>query len=229
MKSNIVNKEYILTFVVVNSGLGSKVLKEAEKIGVSGGTVFLGEGTVKNHVLEFLGLDEVKKEIVIMISQGQLESKIHEVLTEKFCMNKPNHGIIFSSSINKVFGTRSCNTLVSDLGTGGKDDMEYEAIFTIVDRGLGQEVVDVANSAGARGATIINARGSGIHENVKFFSMRIEPEKEIVMTIIEKEKSEAVIKAIKETMNIDVPGKGIMFVMDINKTSGLIRNDDLNK
>nr|WP_246566297.1 P-II family nitrogen regulator [Tissierella simiarum] len=99
--------------------------------------------------------------------------------------------------------------------------MEYEVIFTIVERGVGQEVVDIATSAGSRGATIINARGSGIHENTMFFSMNIEPEKEIVMIIIEKEKSDKIIKSIKETLQIDEPGKGIMFVMDVNKTSGL--------
>jgi nitrogen regulatory protein PII len=115
-----------------------------------------------------------------------------------------------------------------DLRIGGKDDMEYEVIFTIVERGLGEEVVDAATLAGARGATIINARGSGIHENIMFFSMNIEPEKEIVMTIVEREKSDNIIKSIKEAMHLDEPGKGIMFVMDVNKTSGLFRHDNLN-
>ena len=33
--------------------------------------------------------------------------------------------------------------------------MEYQAIFIIVDRGLGHEVVDVATEAGARGARLL--------------------------------------------------------------------------
>ncbi|MCQ4924276.1 P-II family nitrogen regulator [Tissierella carlieri] len=228
MELDMINKELVLSVAIVNLGNGSKVLKEAKKIGVAGGTIFLGRGTVKNHILEILGLDEVKKEIVFMVSEDKLENQIHEVLTEKFHLNKPNHGIIFSLPVKKVLGVKSYGKSDMDLRIGGKDDMEYEVIFTIVERGLGEEVVDAATSAGARGATIINARGSGIHENTMFFSMNIEPEKEIVMTIIEREKSDNIIKAIKEAMHIDEPGKGIMFVMDVNKTSGLFRHDNLS-
>ena len=36
--------------------------------------------------------------------------------------------------------------------------MGYEVIFTVVEKGLGQEVVDAATKAGSTGATIINAR-----------------------------------------------------------------------
>ncbi|CAK7010152.1 P-II family nitrogen regulator [Tissierella carlieri] len=228
MELDMINKELVLSVVIVNLGNGSKILKEAKKIGVAGGTIFLGRGTVKNHILEILGLDEVKKEIVLMVSEDKLEDQIHEVLTEKFHLNKPNHGIIFSLPVKKVLGVKSYGKSDMDLRIGGKDDMEYEVIFTIVERGLGEEVVDAATLAGARGATIINARGSGIHENIMFFSMNIEPEKEIVMTIVEREKSDNIIKSIKEAMHLDEPGKGIMFVMDVNKTSGLFRHDNLN-
>ena len=34
----------------------------------------------------------------------------------------------------------------------------YKAIFTVVDRGKGENVMDAAKSAGARGGTIINAK-----------------------------------------------------------------------
>jgi nitrogen regulatory protein PII len=215
------NNDYILSVVVVNSGIGSQILAEAKKIGVSGGTIFLGRGTVKNHLLRLLGLDETQKEIVFMVSGKKLENPIHEVLTEKFSMNRPNHGIIFSSPVKKVDMISSIKT-DRNLKSGGKDHMEYEVIFTIVERGLGENVVDAATAAGATGATIINARGSGIHEKEKFFAMDIEPEKEIVMIILNKEKTDKVVKSINGTMDIEKPGKGIIFVMDVSRTSGLV-------
>lgn len=221
-----IRKEHTMFFVVVNFGTGSKVLKEAKNIGVSGGTIFLGKGAAKNHVLEVLGLDEIKKEIVLMISESKLEDQIHEKLTEKFYLNKPNHGIAFSLSVNKILGARKCGTGSSEVKTGGRDQMGYEVVFTIVDRGLAEEVVDAAVSAGAEGGTIINARGAGIHENSMFFSMPIEPEKEIVMILIEKEKADLVIESINKTIHISEPGKGIMFSMDISKISGLFRSNE---
>lgn len=224
MNSDI-TKEHILFFVIVNDGIGSKVLDVAKQNGVSGGTIFLGRGTVKSHVLEILGLNESKKEIVLMICESELENHLHELFTEKFHLNKHNHGIAFSMSVKKVLGLSIAkSSTASSSDSGGPKNMEHEVIFIIVERGLGEEVVDAANSAGSTGATIIDARGSGVHENAKFFSMRIEPEKEIVMILTEKAKSDCIVEAIRKKMKIDEPGKGILFVMDVNKTSGLVKS-----
>ena len=40
---------------------------------------------------------------------------------------------------------------------GGVEQSMHHAIFVIVDRGKGQQVMDLARDAGARGGTIINA------------------------------------------------------------------------
>jgi len=205
--------------------MASKILNEAKEIGVTGGTIFLGKGTVKNHILEMLGLDESKKEILVLVAESHLEDKIHETLTEKFHMNKPNHGIIFSLPVNRIVGVHNHSTPAAEPKIGGKNHMGYEVIFTVVDKGLGQAVVDAANAAGARGATIINARGSGIHEKSKFFAMNIEPEKDMVMIIIKKEISNDVVESIKKALKIEEPGRGIIFVLDVNRTSGLHQDD----
>ena len=65
--------------------------------------------------------------------------------------------------------------------------------------------MDAATEAGARGGTIINARGSGIHETSKLFAMEIEPEKEIVLIISEVAQAESITSAIREKMKIDEP------------------------
>ena len=221
------DNNYVLIFAVVNYGVGSKVLTEAKTVGATGATIFLGKGTVKNNFLEFLGLNEVKKEIVLIGATKDMDEKIHHHLTEKFHMDKPNHGIIFSVDLKKIIGSGRRHESNLDSIKGGRSDMEYEVIWTVVERGLGQEVVDVATAAGAKGATIINARGAGLHENNTFFAMHIEPEKEIVMIIIKKEKGEDIVNAINQAMDIDAPGKGVLFVMDVNRTSGLVQEDDV--
>lgn len=224
VENNISKKEYILFMVVTAFGTGSKVLKEAKELGIKGGTIFLGKGTVKSQLLELLGLYEVKKEIVLMIAEGNLENVLHEGLTEKFHLNKPNQGIAFSMCLQKVLGTR-CSRSTNQKQIGGNYTMEHEVIFTIIDRGLAEDVVDAAVSAGASGGTIINARGAGMHEHSTLFSLSLEPEKEIVMIISEKNKSDNIIAAINKAMQIDAPGKGILFTMDVNKTSGLFSNN----
>ena len=60
---------YDLLFLVVNKGVGSRALQIAKKTGVSGGTVFRGLGTASNSALKFFGLEEVRKEILMMAAR----------------------------------------------------------------------------------------------------------------------------------------------------------------
>ena len=53
--------------------------------------------------------------------------------------------------------------------------------------------------------------------------MDIEPEKEIVLILSEKNESEAIISSIREKMEIEGPGKGIIFVQEVSKIYGLAK------
>ena len=81
--------------------------------------------------------------------------------------------------------------------------------------------MDAANEVGAKGGTIINARGSGIHETNKLFSMEIEPEKEMVMILSEKSVVDSIVSSIRKKLDIDKPGKGIIFVQEVSRAYGL--------
>ena len=111
-----------------------------------------------------IGSDSVTANIVI--------DKVYK----HFKMNKPNHGIIFTIKMNQVVGSSQYQKPVNPIKRSEKH-MEYQVIVTIVNRGSAQDVIEVANEAGSRGGTIINARGSGTHETSKIFNMEIEPEK----------------------------------------------------
>jgi nitrogen regulatory protein PII len=97
----------------------------------------------------------------------------------------------------------------------------YNLIMTIVDRGKAEEVVDAAIEAGAPGGTIINGRGSGIHETQKVFSMFIEPEKEIIMIISPKDRTRKIVDSIRISLKMDQPGNGMVFVQSVNQVYGL--------
>ncbi|WP_071131068.1 P-II family nitrogen regulator [Enterococcus timonensis] len=99
--------------------------------------------------------------------------------------------------------------------------LDYEMIITIVDSGNGSDVVDFAKKAGAKGSTILHGRGSGVHDTGKFFGIEIEPEKEIVITLVPHALTNHILKAVGEGIAIDKPGHGICFVVDISKIIGI--------
>lgn len=201
---------------------GSRVLKTAKANGVSGGTVMIGLGTVKNRLLEILDLDETRREIVVMAAPHGIARTAAEALTKDMSFRKPGHGIAFIIPLISVIGSKNIqeNKIGGETPEGAEGYM-HNAIFTIVDRGQAEEVVDAAKTAGARGGTIIHARGSGIHETAVLFAMPVEPEREIVLIIARSEQTPAVTDAIRRKMNIDEPGRGIIFVSPVSETFGL--------
>jgi nitrogen regulatory protein PII len=213
---------YELICIILNYGLGSKIMQTARKHGISGGTVFLGKGTVKSRLLDFLALSDVRKEIVLMVSGKSAVNDVMKLLNDKFEFEKPGHGVAFTVSVNDIIGARNCERSAGEEKRGADNKM-YEVITVVVDKGRAENVIEVATKAGSKGGTIINARGSGIHETMKLFSMDIEPEKEIVMILSEKETTDTIVSSIRGQLKIDEPGNGIIFTVDVNKAYGLYK------
>jgi len=213
-----------LYIAIVNHGQDKKMIKIAHENGLSGATVLQGQGTIRHGLLSILGLTETKKNIILLAASSDIGDVAMEQIAEQMHMEKPNHGIIFSIQMSQIFGSKQMKDETNeDLK---EKTMEYQAIFTIVDRGRAEEVIDSVCAVGAKGGTIINARGAGIHETQKVFNIPIEPEKEMVLIIAQVKDVDRIRSAIQEDMHIDEPGQGIIFIMDIAKVYGLF---DQNK
>ena len=204
---------------VVNTGDASRVLKSAKKYGVRGGTVSIGRGTVSSHLWNFLAINEVRKEIVTMIVENQLSTGAIRGISLDMKFEKPNHGIAFSYPVSEFIGSRNSAGPASENLEGVK--AMHNVIFVIVDKGRAEEVIEAAGRAGSEGGTIINARGAGIHETQKFFSVEIEPEKEEVFIVTKSEFKANIVDTIKKQLKLDEPGNGVMYVLDVNEVYGL--------
>lgn len=213
------DNSFSLLVAIVNFDCGSKALNEAKKLGVLGGTIIPGKGTSRNRLLNFLELSDIRKEIVLMVTEDCLAQKAMDYLNEKFNFEKKGRGIAFICPLAGVFGASKCNCC--EITQKEVKKTMYQSITTIVERGSAETVIDAAIKAGARGGTIINARGSGIHETSKLFSMEIEPEKEVVLIISKADNTENIVSSIRSMQQIDEPGKGIMFVSDLSSAIGL--------
>jgi nitrogen regulatory protein PII len=52
--------------------------------------------------------------------------------------------------------------------------------------------------------------------------MEIEPEKDIVLIIVKEELTEAVVNSIRDKLDIEKEGAGIIFVQEVDQAYGLI-------
>lgn len=213
-------QSFELIYVIVNHGLGSKVLRKAKKHGISDGTVFLGRGTASNGFAKFLSLYDERKEIVLFGTNKNTAEKLLVELNKEFQFEKPNHGIVFTTSACDILGLKTNECKKDKDGRGEKKSM-YQIIMSIVNRGMAEEVIEAAEAAGSKGGTIMNARGAGVRETKKVFNIEIEPEKEMVMILSKKDITEKIVSSIQEKLEIDKPGNGIIFVQDVSKTHGI--------
>ena len=96
-------------------------------------------------------------------------------------------------------------------------------IVSIVRKGWGSTVLEASVKAGARGGTVLFGRGAGINEREKIFGMSIEPEKEILLTIVSASQVDTILDAIVRAGELNDTGRGIAFVLPVAKVAGVAR------
>ena len=97
----------------------------------------------------------------------------------------------------------------------------HEVIFAIVNSGFAEDVMDVAREQGARGGTILNARGVARQEAADFFGITLHAEKEILMIVVEREIRDRVLNAIYKEMGMAKAAQGIAFSLPVSDAAGL--------
>jgi len=99
--------------------------------------------------------------------------------------------------------------------------MRFKTIFATVKPDITDRVVDAAKQAGATGATIIPARGTGIHEAKTFFGLTLEAQTDIILFLLEESMVDSMLATIGKAGRFDRPGTGIAFVLPVEQVIGL--------
>ena len=97
----------------------------------------------------------------------------------------------------------------------------YEMIMCIVNAGFSETVMDAAKEVGARGGTVIHARGTANKEAEQFFNISIQPEKEIVMILVPVAIKDDVLHALYRSAGLKTEGHGIAFSLPVDDVVGI--------
>lgn len=100
-------------------------------------------------------------------------------------------------------------------------EFKHEVIFCIVNAGFSDAVMDAAKEFGARGGTVIHARGTANGEAEKLYQITVQPEKEIVMILVSSDIKNDILHALYRAVGLKTPGQGIAFSMPVDAAVGL--------
>jgi len=216
-----------LLTLILDESQSHKCVRLIKEKGIQDGMVIIGRGTVSNSILNMLGIKSQKKEIIKLVLPRERAKEILDYLDQELQLSKPGHGIAYTSPILSVVELpdqeMSRGQFVSNTATA--QHLEGESMFkkltVIVDRGKADDVMDIARKAGVRGGTILHGRGAGAKIATNLFGVEIEPEKELVFILMPSDLVDKVVQALCESLHLDEPGKGILFVEPVLDTRGL--------
>ena len=102
-------------------------------------------------------------------------------------------------------------------------------IMAILQRGRADRAVKAAIRAGAQAATVFFGRGLGIRERLGLLGLAIQPEKEIVVIVVDERYVDRIIEAMVKGSRIDQPGVGFLFVTPVDRVVGLLEAEEIVK
>ena len=186
----------------------------------------MARGTARTEMLDLLGLGETSKAIVMCLAGHQLAQHLLERLGYELKMRYPGRGIAFSVPVTGIgvrwhkLLTQAEQTEVLDMDRAEKKD-GFDVVAVVMEQGYTNLVMDVARKAGARGGTVISARGIVEDEVKQFFGIEIQAEKEIVFLVVKSEEKQEIMTAIMKAVGMKTKSHGIVLSLPVSNAIGL--------
>ncbi len=243
--------ELELMAFIIGRGRGDELIKLAYSENISFSLILHGRGTVNSEILNSLGLDGPEKDVVLLSVDKQRADEKLLGISRKLKLDKPGNGIAFTmpfsaaasqymsyelfagrmpekktaGSIKRIVKSIKKERIGKKTESGGliMRAADYDLIVTIVNRGFADDVMLAARKAGAFGGTIVNARGTGMNDQKKFFGSVIEPEKEMVLILTDHASRNAIMEEITGSVGLSRAGAGICFSLPTDSVAGLSR------
>ena len=219
--------------IIVDRGKGNKVSQFFQKEQIPFMLMIPGHGTASSKMMDYLGLDEPNKDILISMAFASDTSGILARLNHLIQFCRPGHGIAFTiplSGISKAASGRITQNLPKQepkkedstmSNQSGQETSYYELIVTIINNGKSDLVMDAAKSAGCTGGTIVKARSAYSDEIRKVFRLTMPQEKEIVLILAPASEKLPIMKAICSVVLQKTGEHASVFSIPVNDAKGI--------
>lgn len=185
-------------------------------------------GTATGSIRDYLGVENNAKTLFLAVTGRQTARTLLAKLVTVLGINLPGAGIAATVPVGSIGGSATLKYLTEgqNLSEEGEDamntkDMPYALITVIAEKGFSDQVMDAARSAGARGGTVVHAKGTGSSFTQKFFGVSIASEKEMIHIVTRRSDKDAIMKAILTKAGPATDAKAVTFSLPVENVVGL--------
>ena len=183
------------------------------------------QGAANFKTLDLLGLEKSEKVMMQSIVPHNKIASLKDGLTHKMSLDLPDRGIALAIPLSSIASRRVLDHILENESEeneyieDNERKIEMELIVSICAKGHSDEIMDAARQAGARGGTIVKAKGTAAAGTDKFFGMAIPDEKEITYIVAKKDQRSTIMKAIASYTYAD-GAHPIVFSLPVTETAG---------
>ena len=220
-----------LCFVITNLK-NDKILKRIyEKYNMPFNLVTFAKGTASDSLLEYFGLEDVKKYIYFSLINSNMKGEILNTIDKELNLKSHGNGICFvvplSSSTKYILDNLKEKDMIKDKNNKvdinkDKNNKEHHLVIAITNEGYSDNVMNAAKKSGALGGTLIKGRSLLKNDKKKeFLGFSIEPEKDIVLIVTTNKDKKNIMDSIVKDTGLKTKGNGIIFSLPISDAIGL--------
>lgn len=181
-------------------------------------------GTAKIEMLRYLGQEQTEKAALF----GVVTPETGRALLRQFQHDRRFRGgscVWAAVPISSVGGA----TVLEFMSEKQKkseveavDQTPFDLIVVIANYGANELVMDAARSAGAKGGTVIHAKGTGVGFAEKFFGVTLSVEKEVILIITSREKKHEIMRAVMDQAGLSSKAHSVVFSLPVSQVSGIM-------
>lgn len=189
----------------------------------------LASGTATSEQLSLYNLQSSAKAVVTTVTGAEDMRRLMRLAKQKLYIDIPGNGIMMAVPVKSVGGASALAAL-----TGGKApeggvpvmQFEHELIVVILNEGYSDTVMDAARSAGARGGTVLHAKGTADGSAPKFFGVSLAEEKDMIYIVASGAQKAQIMHAIAREAGAQTKAGAICFSLPISEVVGLRQFDE---
>ncbi len=183
-----------------------------------------GRGTATKRLLDRLGVENKPKCVIFSAAGETSTQRLMQAVRRKLFIDAPGNGISVAVPIKSIGGTKTLEYMQgkdADYKTPAQSEYDTELILAIANEGFSDTVMDAAREAGARGGTILHAKGTAKGQEDKFYNFTLSDEKEMILIVTSTEDKAAIMRAILKQCGPSSEAGAITFSLPVSAAMGL--------